>query len=194
MNLKTMVARVMRATPVLPPGRLGEQDVVDMLNHAQLHLSRISSKVIMSEFELDADYNIVPFPTDILTLSAVYWSSGAGERELIPSPMRLNDTTGEPRYYYAKGSRLYLYPTPARSGTVTTSYVPVPTTMVADDDTPDIENSENYLIAFALQRIHLEANSPLFQVWDMEKAKEEYTFTQTTEQNYRTPFRVEAQW
>ena len=215
MNLKQMVARVMRALPNMAPGVVGEQDIVDILNQGQLHLSRISAKVIVSEYSLSANYNIVPFPDDLLTIASVYWASASVERELYPAgnkiplgsedPVTLAITTTagstysdsnstEPTRYYTKGGRIMIYPLPKVAGTVSIAYVPKPTEMEEDDDTPDMEGSENYLIAFALHRLHLEAGSPLFQLWEMEKGKEEYTYMQTTDQNYRTPFQVEARW
>lgn len=205
----------MRALPDMPPGAIGEPDIVDMLNQGQLHLSRMSAKMTVTEFALEADHHIVPLPTDILTIDSVYWVSSATERELYPSkdklPIGIEDpltltgvtstastyvdtATTEPTRYYTKGSRILLYPIPRVSGTVSISYVPQPTEMSDDDDTPDLEGSENYLVAFALHRLHLEAASPLLQLWETEKMKEEYTFMQTTDQNYRTPFQVEARW
>ena len=215
MNLKKMIARVMRALPNMAPGTIGEPDIVDILNQGQLHLSRMSAKVTVTEFDLAADYHIVPLPMDILTIDSVYWVSDAIKRELHPAkdqlpigvenPLTLTGITStastyadkagtEPRRYYTKGSRLLIYPIPRVSGTVSISYVAQPTEMSDDNDTPDLEGSENYLIAFALHRLHLEAGSPLLQLWEMEKGKEEYTFMQTTDQNYRTPFQVEARW
>jgi hypothetical protein len=215
MNLKQMVARVMRALPTMAPGAIGEPDIVDMLNQGQLHLSRVVSKFIVSEFELEADYNIVPFPDDLLTMNTVYWTSDAVERELYPakdkmpigneSPLTIavspstsstysDEATTEPTKYYTKGGRIYVYPIPRVAGTVSIAYIPKPTEMADDDDTPDLEGSDNYLIAFALHRLHLEAGSPLLQLWEMEKGKEEFTFLQTTDQNYRTPFQVEMRW
>lgn len=199
MNLRQMVARVMRAVPALPPGRLGEDDVIDMLNQAQEHLSRVSSKVKQYDFELDEGYGIVPFPADMKTVSNVYWKSDAYNVELEPGVDRLaldqaEDEPGTPSVYYVQGSRVVLRPIPDNDGTVTISYIPIPTTMSEDTDVPDLEGSENYLIAFALHRIHLEAGSALMQLWDMEKAREEYVYLQTTDQNYRTPFQTEIRW
>ena len=215
MNLKKMVARVMRALPTMPPGTIGEPDIVDILNQGQLHLSRISAKVTVREFELEANHHIVPLPTDTLTIDSVYWVSGAIERELYPTKEKLpigiedplilasvtstastyTDKKGtEPTRYYTKGSRIMVYPIPGVGGTVSIAYIPQPTEMADDEDTPDLEGSENYLIAFTLHRLHLEAGSPLFQLWEVEKGKEEYTWMQTTDQNYRTPFQVETRW
>jgi hypothetical protein len=204
-KLKKLVARVMRALPNLAPGVVGEQDIIDILNQAQEHLSRLSVKTVSSEHEIEAEYNIVPFPTDLLTLDSVYWTSSAVERELYPARNNMPlgneanledevDETTEPTRYYTKGSRIEIYPRPYVDGTVTMTYVARPTEMSDDDDTPDLEGSDNYLIAFALHRLHLEASSPLFQIWESEKNKEEYTFMQTTDQNYRTGFTVQAQW
>ncbi len=199
MKLKKLVARVMRALPNLAPGTIGEQDIIDILNQAQEHLSRLSAKVVSSEFALEAEYNIVPFPTDLLTLESVSWTSGSVERELYPARNKLpvgneTDSISEPQRYYTKGSRVEIYPIPHVDGTVTITYVPTPTEMSDDDDTPDLEGSDNYLVAFALHRLHLEASSPLFQIWETEKNKEEYTFMQTTDQNYRTGFSVTLQY
>ena len=203
MILKQMIARVMRALPNLAPGTLGENDIVDLLNQAQTHLSRISVKLKVAEFELEEDTNIVPFPLDLMTLSSVYWTSDSIERELYPSMDRVpigteliddDDVSTEPTRYYVKGSRVMVYPVPKVEGTVSIAYVAKPTTMVKDTDVPDLEGSEEYMIAFALQRIHAEANSPALQIWEQEKLKEEQTYMQTTDQNYRTPFQVDLSW
>lgn len=203
MNLKQLVARVMRALPKMAPGTVGEQDVVDMLNQAQLHLSRISAKKIVYQHALEADYDIVPFPSDLHTLSGVYWESDSVSRELYPDKEPLpvdeenddtEETATEPTRYYVLGRRLAIRPIPGVEGTVSIHYVPKPTELVKDTDEPDLEGSDEYLIAFALHRFHLENNSPAFQLWEMEKAKEEYTWLQTVNQNYITPFQVDQRW
>ena len=199
MTLKQMIARVMRALPSMPPGAIGENDIIDILNQAQKHLSRISSKLKVSEFDLDANYNIVPLPLDLLTLDSVFWKSTSVDRELYPEkdslPLGIEDTTvSDPYRYYTKGSRIMVYPIPGVDATVSISYIPIPAEMYNDDDTPDLEGSEEYMIAYTLHRLHMESASPLMQLWEAEKAKEEFTFLQTTDQNYRTPFQVDINW
>ena len=71
MTLKKLIARVMRAIPNLPPGTIGETDVIDILNEGQLNLARLSSKITTEETDLE-------FPTgtvDVAT-TAVSWVSG----------------------------------------------------------------------------------------------------------------------
>ena len=198
MTLQEMVARVMRAIPGVAPGVIGELDVIDMLNEAQKHLSRLVSRFVVSEFELEADYNIVPMPTDLLTLISVHWKSDSVERELYPSPERLPVenvySINEPKLYYVKAERVIVQPTPLVDGTVSIAYVPTPTAMSKDTDTPDLKDSEGYLIAYALHRLHLEAGSPQLQLWELEKMKEEHTFIQTSDQNYSNPIQLDMNW
>jgi hypothetical protein len=203
MTLKQLIARVMRALPATTPGSIGENDIIDILNQGQLHLSRVSAKKIVYQHALEEDYDIVPFPSDLHIIARVYWESDNVSRELYPDKEPLpvdeelddtEDTADEPNRYYVLGRRLAIRPVPAVDGTVSIYYVPKPTTMASDTDEPDLDGSDEYLIAFALHRLHLEANSPVFQLWEMEKAKEEYTWLQTANQNYETPFQVEQRW
>lgn len=205
MTLKEMIARVMRALPAAQPGLIGELDVRDTLNDAQKHLARLSSKPVVWEYELEANLNVIPFPTDMYVLRSVYWESDSVHRELYPDKETLaidqpdeSDKTdavsAEPTRYYTQGSRILIMPKPTVAGTVRIVYTPAPTEMTEDGDVPDLEGSENYLIAYTLHRFHLEASSPAMQLWEMEKMKEESTWLMTTDQNYRNPFQVDMQW
>lgn len=198
MNLQRMVARVMRALPNVMPGVIGELDIIDMLNQGQVHLSRISSRFIVADHDVEADYSIVPMPIDMITLVSVYWKSDNVERELsvIPERIQLDPfmSASEPTQYYTKTERIIIWPTPQINGVVSILYVPYPTIMKDDADTPDMKGAEEYLVAYTLHKLHLEAGSPQLQLWEEEKRKEEYTFLQTSDQNYHVPINMELTW
>ncbi len=198
MALKEMIARVMRAVPAVAPGTIGENDIVNILNQAQQHLARLSSRSVIEEHTLAAGDDTVSMPVDVSALVSVYWKSDSIERELSVTEERVlldrEFTVSEPTHYYTKAGEIVVYPSPAIEGDVSVHYVPVPALMSEDTDTPDLKNCEEYLIAFALHRLHLEAGSPMLQLWEVEKMKEEHTFMQTSDQNYSTPIMIELKW
>ena len=201
MNLRKMVARVMRALPNLPPNSIGANDVVDLLNEGLNNIAAMSTKTATLTYELDADTDSVPFPEDMLKLVNVYWSDDKVELEAslekMPKTFLDDDDeeyTGTPIYYYVEDGRIVVRPIPNEDENLYVVYTRQPTVMVEDTDVPDIEGTEEYIIAYALYRLHLEANSPSFQLWDMERTRALAMFMDTYEANYQTPFRVIAQW
>ena len=207
MTLKQMIARVMRALPMSAPGQLGETDIIDLLNEAQRELAVRSNKYCIQETALEADYDTVALPDDLLKLVEVYWGDGGTKRELYPEKERypLTDTVeegegeseysvGYPSKYYVKDRRIIIRPIPTTDNTVYVLYVNRPTDMVEDDDEPELDGSEEYLIACALQRIHLEAGSEMARVWEAEKLKHFVIWRDSSDQNYETAFKVDGSW
>ena len=257
MNLKKMIARVMRALPHTPPNVIGEQDVIDLLNEAQLNLARLSSKISTEETDLEfqsgvvnvtlkevewvsgdkfdttwtgtieiddevytidsvtdsenlvltesagtdtgLDYEIsiapdvVALPSDLLKLESVYFD----DKELTPGADKVpveHISYGTPAYYYVFGSDIVLRPKPNLERTLKVGYMATPTELADDADVPDLVGSEEYLIAYTLYRLHLEASSPNFQLWNSARAEALIYFMETSDQNYQTPFRVSPRW
>ena len=200
MTLNQMIARVMRALPNLPPGAIGEQDIIDMLNAAQQSLAVISNRFVVQEVLVPAQFDTVAFPDDLLKLVAVYWGDAKTKRELYPEKDRLptdneeGTTVGWPVKYYTKDKRIILRPIPTMNNTVTVAYINKPADMTEDNDLPKLDGSDEYLIAHALHRIHLEANSQAFQIWEIEKMKAEQEWRASSDQNYEVPFNVTGSW
>ena len=200
MTLKQLIARVMRALPNLPPGAIGEPEIIDMLNEAQRSLAILSNRINTKETTLLAGVDTVNFPTDLMKLVAVYWGDAKTKRELYPEKERLptdnyaEEDTGWPVKYYTITKKVVLRPIPTQGNTVTIAYIGKPVDMVEDADLPDLDGSDEYLIAHALHRIHLEANSQAFQIWEMEKMRAEQEWRASSDQNYEVPFNVTGSW
>ena len=200
MALKQMIARVMRALPNLPPGAIGEQDIIDMLNAAQQSLAVISNRFVVQEVLVPVQFDTVAFPDDLMKLVAVYWGNSETKRELYPEKDRLptdneeGTTVGWPVKYYTKDKRIILRPIPTMNNTVTVAYINKPADMTEDNDLPELDGSDEYLIAHALHRIHLEANSQAFQIWEIEKMRAEQEWRASSDQNYEVPFNVTGSW
>ena len=196
MNLKQMTARVFRALPSLPPGSIGEHDIVDMLNEGLQKIAKISNKEAALNYEVPSGTDTIAFPVDMLKLANAYWGKDKRELEMPMTSMPLDDgtETGEPRRIHVADGHFTVRPVPARGDTLTITYIRKPTEMVEDEDVPDIEGTEEFLVANALYKIHLEANSQAFQIWEMEAAKALAVFMQVENENYALPFRVTAQW
>ena len=193
MELKKMIARVMRALPHTPPNVIGEQDIVDLLNEAQLNLARLSSKVSEHIETVAADGDEIPFPDDCLKIVTVYHDGNELSSAIGKLPGE-DEGSGLPVKYYTIGNKLIIRDASATEEDYTVAYIPKPADLTEDTDTPDLEGSEEYLVAYALYRLHLEASSPNFQLWDMERSRALAMFMETSDQNYQTPFRVTAQW
>lgn len=201
MNLRKMIARVLRALPNLPPNAIGENDIVDLLNEGLENVANFSTKTQTRVYAMTANTDSVPFPEDMLKLVNVYWSEDKIELEAslekIPKEYLLEESEnyqGTPIYYYVEDGRIVVRPIPLLTDSIYIVYTMKPTVMVEDTDTPDIEGCEEYLIAHALYRLHLEANSPSFQLWGMEKTQALAMFLEAHEGNYQTPFRVIQTW
>lgn len=199
MNLREMVARVMRSLKSIPPGTVGYTDIVDILNQGQRQLAVHSNKICVFETTLEGNKDIIALPTDLLKLYSVYWKSPNGMRELSPARGKLPidtvvESRAEPINYYVKDGTVIVRPIPGFEGTLSVSYVPKPTEMVNDSDEPDLEGSEEYLVAFTLHRIFIEHGNPLAQVWEVEMTREQVNYIATTDQNYMTPFQSEISW
>lgn len=190
-----MLARVHRAVPTLPPNQVGEQDIIDMFNEGLYHLATVTSKVSHLRCALDAGSNTIPFPEDFLRISNVY--DGNTNKELWQMEGHYKtkeDSTGEPKEYYIEDGRLHFYPTPLVDTSVVIEYMRRPTELVNDDDEPDIENTEEYLIAYAVRNIYFESGSPMFQYWDSKRTEALAHFVHTTEDTYSAPFRIVQSW
>ena len=202
MNLKKMTARVMRALPNLPPNTIGTNNIVDLLNEGLENLASMSNKTTTLVYAVEEDTDSVYFPSDMLRLVNVYWSDDKTELEAslekTPKPYLDEDDdeeyTGTPIYYYVEDGRIVLRPIPNEDENLYVVYTRKPTTMTNDTDEPDLEGAEEYMIAYALYRLHLEANSPSFQLWDMERTRALAVFTDVHDGNYQTPFRVIPTW
>ncbi len=193
MTLKQMIARVNRALTGIAPGRIGEPDIVDMLNDAQRELAKQSTKVTEKEIEVDKNQEKVPFPDDLLILSTVLWSDE--RRELMEEPTRMPERDfGDPRFYYIENGQILFHPVPNRENTVHIVYKPEPEALKEDEDTPYIEGAGNYMVAYTLHRIHLENGTQVIGLWENEKYKELISFLDGEDQNYYTPFRVPPRW
>ena len=198
MNLRQMVTRVMRPLKAIPPGTVGYTDIVDMLNQGQRQLAVHSNKLCVFETTLEGHKDIIALPTDLMRIDSVYWKSPNGEREVFPArdklPIDNYEHRAEPARYFVKDGTLIVRPIPGFEGELRVAYVPKPTEMVNDEDEPELEGSEEYLIAFTLHRIFLEHNNPAAQVWEAEMAREQLNYVATTDQNYQTPFQSEISW
>ena len=198
MMLSMMVARVMRSMKGIAPGTYGYNDIVDMFNEGQRELSVISSKIAVAEIEVDAGDNAVDMPVDILSLSGVRWTSQSTSRMLTPTkdylPNDHNETVSEPYRYYTHNRQILIRPTPGVDGVLSIEYIPVPPPLEDDEDTPYLEGSEDFLIANALFKMHLEMGTPMMQIWEQERRKHMGHYVATTDQNYATPFEGDLIW
>ena len=202
MNLKKLLARVQRALPTLAPGTFGENDIIDLLNEAQLNIATVSTKTTALKYDIDESTDSIPFPPDMLRLVNVFWGKDKKELEASMNNYMMVDEIptenaflkGEPSVYYVEDGRIVFRPVPLTSNEMTVVYTRKPTEMKDDKDTPDIEGVEEYLIAYALYRIHMEVGSPSLQLWDQERMRALAVFTSNHEQNYSTPFKIVGRW
>lgn len=193
MKLKKMIARVFRALPSLPPGTMGEPEIVDLLNEGLKNIALLTKKTTMLPYDLDEDSDSIPFPEDMIKLVNVFWSDDKTEL-MAGIGKSFGDETGDPLYYYVEDGRIVVRPIPTTDDSLWVEYVRQPTELKDDDDEPDIEGSSEYIISFALHRIHLEASSPAIQLWEMERYRTLSLFMETVDDNYQTPFRVVQSW
>lgn len=191
MKLKKMIARVFRALPTVPPGSIGENDIIDYLNEGLESIASMSTKTTALEYNLDANADSIPFPVDMMKLVNVLWENTELSESIIKT---LPDTTGNPTNYWVEDGRIVFRPIPSTDGTVHIIYTKEPTELENDDDVPDIEGVSEYLVNYALYRIHLEANSPSYQVWETKRYESLAIFMETYDQNYQTPFRIIPMW
>jgi hypothetical protein len=265
LTLKELIARVTRAMPTVPPSSYGTNDIIDLLNEAQLNLARLSNKTSTSLIELSEttysgvvnvdsktvtwvsgdkfdmswrgaitidgetyyisyvkdtenlvltavadtgnnlvyEIDVIPdrmdFPNDMYMISTIYY--GEDKKELSPAIGKLeyetitdNDNTSEPTNFYIRGSEIILRPRPVTEDIAWISYIPKPTILENDTDEPDLSGADEYMIAYALYRIYLEANSPSFQLWDLEMSRTLNIFMETSDQNYQQPFGGKLLW
>ncbi len=194
MTLKQMVARIMRALPHTMPGSIGELDVINILNEAQLNIASMTGKTKEESVTLDGDDDTIPMPSDSLKIVTVYWGADKTELASAIGDVPSKEVTGDPTRYYTYQGNLIVRPTPASETTYYVVYIPKPVDLADDADTAFLPGSEEYLISYVLYRIHLEANSPQFQIWDMERMRALAMFKETMDQDYDTPFRILPQW
>lgn len=151
-------------------------------------------------YEVEAIPDRVDFPTDLLKVVTVYYSADKNELETAIGKVHREidsdeiDDSSDPTEYYTVGTEIILRPRPTTEDIVYVAYIPKPATLAADTDEPELDGADEYMVAYALYRIHLEANSPSFQLWDMERSRALATFMETSDQNYQTAFRVIPYW
>jgi len=195
MELKQLIARVNRATPNLPPGSIGTNDIIDLLNEGQLNLANMSHKTALKKYELEDGYDAVPFPEDKLKIVNVYWSED--KRKLEAGAGSVPDSgewATEPRIYYMMSSAIMLRPVPRTGDSVYVEYIPKPVPMEEDGDEPELDGADEYIVAYALHRLHLEGNSPGADTWDRERARALALFLETHDQEYQAPFKILPLW
>ena len=193
MTLKNMIARVMRALPTIDPSEVSEPDIVDILNEGLKYIASLSHITKTEEYTINEEQEYLDLPDDMLRLKNVYWSED--KKELIMGKRDLpKDLTGEPIYYYLRQGKIYLRPIPDLEEQLYLVYIPKYEAMVEDNDTPGIEHIEEFLIAYTLEKIHLEANSPMVERWEMEKVKALGMYLEIYDSEYVIPFNITPLW
>ncbi len=184
----------MRALPHTMPGSIGELDIINMLNEAQLNIASMTNKTKEEEVTLVADDDTIPIPDDSLKIVTVFWGDDKTELASAIGDVPSEEDSDDPTRYYTYQGDLIVRPTPASETTYYVVYIPKPIDLADDADTAFLPGSEEYLISYVLYRVHLEANSPQFQLWDMERMRALSMFKETMDQDYDTPFRILPQW
>lgn len=193
MQLKDMIGRVRRALVDVPPDRYGDYDIIELLNNGQKELTGYSHKKETVEVEIEPEQENIPFPEDLLKLVNAYIGERGIELKDLNREMKRKEY-GEPRSYYVRQGKLYLWPIPRVEDTVIIEYIPHPEKLTEDDDEPSIEGAAEYMVAYALRQIYMELNSPLFELWQQEKMRLLHLFVDNEDQHYQGSFTVNLRW
>ncbi len=184
--------------PNLPPGMYGENNIIDILNEAQKSILQFTSITKLIEEEIDAgDYEIA-IPDDFISISNIYW--GDDKKELMAGGSKVPKVDldepvnyGEPKWFYVRDN-IIIYPPANINNSIYINYIAEPVKLEADNDTAHFRGSEEYMIAYAISRLHLEANSESYMQWERERLMALQTYLHVHDQNYAVPFQITRLW
>jgi len=193
MTLKELIARVMRGMPTIQPAKVSEPDIIDIINEGIKEIAKLSNITTVEEYTVEAETEYVELPDNFLKLKNVFW--GEDKRELLMGHSDMpREILRTPKYFYLRKGKIYFRPIPNIEEPMYLVYIPLPAKLVNDGDEPEIENIEEYLVAYTLEKIHLENNSAMKDRWEIEKLKALSIYLDTDDSQYVTPFRPTMLW
>lgn len=180
------------------PARWQNSDLDRYINGCVLEIARTMERRKSAAIDVAANTPYVQPPTDCLVPDELFWlKTGETEkRELYPatSTMPPDVASGTPTYYYLLEDRIYLYPVPDSSGVLYLTYFWRPASLVNDNDTLAVEDTDQLIINYAVWRAYLEDGDPMAQLWEAEFAKELARWATIEQARHSMAFRPKAEW
>lgn len=132
-----------------------ESDIVRHLNKGLLNLAQESSAVIRANSITAAD-GTVAVPESCLYIKGVY-------QDNVELPRYHDDNLADnaqgvaSRCWVKDGDDIVIIPNPGANKAIQVAYVKKPAPLVNPEDTPEIDNADEYLIAYAVWRTRVES-------------------------------------
>ncbi len=194
-ELITAVRNILRE-PVA--ARWTDNDIKRYLNSGLSDLAKLSEKTKTSSISVTYSTSSIVIPSDVLAIKTLYWyDANSGKIELEPSVESMPDddiSTGTPEKYYLLDDNIILRPIPVIDGTLYLAYTKKPAQLLNNTDTPELKDSDDALISYAVWRAYFEDGDPRATLWENDYAKQALKWQAVEMENYEQPFRVKEWW
>lgn len=195
MQLSELISAV--RDDVQDPGsaRFTDAAITRHLNSGQLKIAMVSQKFNAWTTTIPAGTVSAALPADLLIPKTIKLEVGSGNR-YEPKiqkglPPESSQVMGSPTHVYINGNTAFYYPVPGQDMTQIISGIKRPTPMVNSTDTPDVDDADDILIAYASYMCFLSDGDPLVQLKQQIYERERQEWSILDALKYPLPTQIE---
>ena len=176
--------------------RWSNETITRYLNDGQVDLLKDSRVLSLWEYNVAPNDVSVERSADLLVPKYAYFDLYNGERFPLyfTNDFPSSDDVGVPEKLCIVGTQYYFFPVPYTNGKLRLLGVRRPSVMVGDADTPEVEDADSLLVAYATWQCYLADSDPMAQVIGDYYNRRKAEWLVLDAMKNPTPNRIERNW